>query len=185
MRLALAFFTLAAIAVAQCDMGNPPAQAEPTKAKGAPAKMTTATTTARGDFDIKMFPQKPDNPQETATGFGRLTSDRRLTSDKQFHGDLDATSQGVMLAHGTGAAGSSSAYVALEKVTGKLQGRTGTFILQHTGTMSKGDMSLTVTVVPDSGTGELAGLTGTMKIIIEGKKHSYEFEYALLTHPTK
>ena len=166
MRLALTFLTLAALAFAQA-----PNAAKTPAPKGSPSKMTM--TTARGTFDIKTYPQKPDNPQEEATGFGRLTS------DKQFHGDLDATSQGVMLASGTGAPGSSGGYVAFEKVTGKLHGRAGSFLFQHSGTMSRGATSMSVTVVPDSGTGELTGITGKMKIIIEGKTHSYEFEYAL------
>ena len=165
MRLALTFLTLAALAFAQA----PNATKTPATPKGSPTKMTTA----RGTFDIKTYPQKPDNPQEEATGFGRLTS------DKQFHGDLDATSQGAMLAYGTGAPGTTGAYVALEKVTGKLNGRTGSFIFQHSGTMGRGAMSMSVTIVPDSGTGELTGITGKMNIIIEGKQHSYVFEYSL------
>jgi len=69
--------------------------------------------------------------------------------------------------------------VAIERVSGALHGRTGTFVLQHSGTMTRGSPELTVSVVPDSGTGELTGLSGTMRIIIEGKRHSYEFDYTL------
>ena len=128
------------------------------------------TMTARGTFDVKVIQQ----PQDDSSGgpFGRLFL------DKQFHGDLEGSSKGQMLAAGTAVEG-SGAYVALELVTGKLNGKQGSFILQHRGTMRKGAYVLSVTVVPDSGTGELAGLAGEMKIIIEGAKHSYEFEYTL------
>jgi hypothetical protein len=98
--------------------------------------------------------------------------------DKRFEGDLEATSKGQMLAAGTSVAGSAG-YVAMEQVTGVLGGRSGAFVLQHSGTMERGAASLTVSVVPDSGTGELEGLTGTMDIIIEEGQHSYVFDYAL------
>lgn len=126
--------------------------------------------TARGTFDVKVTPQ----PQDDSAGgpFGRLFL------DKQFHGELDATSKGQMLAAGTAVEG-SGAYVALEMVTGTLNGKQGSFILQHKGTMQKGAYAMSVTVVPDSGTDELAGIAGEMKIIIEGGKHSYELEYTL------
>jgi hypothetical protein len=125
---------------------------------------------AKGTFDVKVVPQ----PQDDAAGgpFGRLFL------DKQFHGDLDATSKGQMLASGTGTDG-SGAYVALELVSGTLNGRRGTFVLQHTGTMTKNVPTLIVTVVPDSGTGELTGLAGKMTIVIAGGRHSYELEYTL------
>jgi len=126
---------------------------------------------AKGTFDVKVTPQPADDP--VAGGFGRLFI------DKTFHGDLEGTSKGQMLASGSGGAGSSGAYVALEKVTGTLAGRRGSFILQHNGTMNKGVASLLVSVVPDSGTDELVGLSGTMTIIIAGGTHSYEFAYTL------
>jgi hypothetical protein len=103
--------------------------------------------------------------------------------DKQFHGDLEATSKGTMLAAGTGAKGSSGGYVALEIVTGTLKGRTGAFILQHTGIMNRGVPSLTVTIVPDSGTGQLVGLAGKMTINIADGKHFYDLEYTLPETP--
>ena len=106
----------------------------------------------------------------------------RLTIAKQFHGDLEATSQGEMLTAGTAVAGSAG-YVAMEKVAGTLHGRRGTFALQHSGTMARGAPQLTLTVVPDSGTGELAGLTGKLSITIADGKHSYEFEYDLPEAP--
>jgi len=101
-----------------------------------------------------------------------------MTIDKQFHGDLEATSKGQMLAFSTEVKGSAG-YVAMEQVNGTLRGRNGTFVLQHSGTMTRGAPQLIVTVVPDSGTGELTGLTGKMNIIIADGKHSYEFDYTL------
>jgi hypothetical protein len=124
-----------------------------------------------GTFEVKL------TPQVAADGFGD-PSVGRLAIDKRFQGDLDATSKGEMLATRTAVAGSAG-YVALERVTGSLQGRTGSFSLQHSGTMDRGVPQLSVTVVPDSGTGELAGLVGTMAILIEGGKHSYDFDYTL------
>ena len=101
-----------------------------------------------------------------------------MSIDKRFHGDLEGTSRGEMLAARTAEPGSAG-YVAMERVTGKLHGREGTFVLQHTGTMTRGTPTLGVTVVPDSGTGELAGLAGEMTIVIEEGKHSYVFDYTL------
>ncbi len=125
------------------------------------------TTRASGAFDVKLNPQ---TSYEESIG--------RMSIDKQFHGDLEAISKGEFL----GAYGSvkgSAGYVAMEKVSGTLNGRSGTFVLQHSGTMTQGTSQLTVAVVPDSGTGQLAGLAGTMTIKIEGGKHFYEFEYTL------
>jgi hypothetical protein len=102
----------------------------------------------------------------------------RMSIDKRFHGDLEATSKGEMLTAGTSVKGSAG-YVAIERVDGTLRGRSGTFVLQHSGTMTRGVPQLTVTVVPDSGTGELAGLAGRMAIVIADGKHSYDFEYTL------
>ena len=96
----------------------------------------------------------------------------------RFHGDLLATSAGEMLSAMTGVAG-SAAYVALERVSGSLHGRRGAFTLQHTGVMKRGEGQLTISVVPDSGEGELAGLTGQMTIRIEADAHNYDFEYDL------
>ena len=127
---------------------------------------------ATGSFDVKMAPQKPDNPQEEAAALGRMSL------DKQFHGDLEATSQGEMLSVLDQKIGSGG-YVALERVTGKLQGRTGSFVLQHNATMIRGVPQLNIVVVPDTGTGDLTGISGSMKIRIEGGKHFYDFEYTL------
>jgi hypothetical protein len=133
-------------------------------------KEAVMTIHARGTFDVKVTPQAPDDA--AAGPFGRLFL------DKTFHGELDGTSKGQMLASGTGNDG-SGAYVALELVRGTLNGRRGSFVLQHKGTMAKGVATMIVTVVPDSGTEELTGLAGKMTIIIAGGKHSYDLEYAL------
>ena len=126
---------------------------------------------AAGTFDVKINPLAPYN---TAAG-AKLG---RLSIDKQFHGDLEATSQGEMLSVGTDIKGSAG-YVAIERVTGKLNGRSGGFVLQHNATMTRGAPYLNIIVVPDSGTGELVGLSGTMHIIIAEGKHSYDFQYSL------
>jgi hypothetical protein len=101
-----------------------------------------------------------------------------MSIDKQFHGDLEASSAGQMLAFSSAVKGSAG-YVALERVEGRLQGRSGSFVLQHSGTMTRGTPQLAITVVPDSGTGELMGLSGRMTIEISEGKHSYTFEYTL------
>lgn len=128
---------------------------------------------ARGPFDVTLAPQKADNPQAEGTGIGRMSI------DKQFHGDLEATSQGEMLAFRTAIA-NSAGYVAIERVTGTLGGRSGSFALQHSSTMNRGVPLQNISVVPDSGTDELKDLSGSMTIVIaEGGKHAYEFEYTL------
>jgi hypothetical protein len=127
------------------------------------------TTHANGTFEVKITPQPVDGE---SPGVGRMSI------DKQFHGDLEASSKGQMLAAMTSVKGSAG-YVAIEQVTGSLHGRNGTFVLQHSGTMTRGAPQLIVSVVPDSGTAELAGLTGTMTIIVTDGKHSYEFDYTL------
>ena len=136
-------------------------------------KEAAVTQVANGPFDVKITPQdgQSDDP---------LLS--RMLLDKQYHGDLDATGKGQMLTAGTAVKG-SGAYVAIEKVSGSLKGRKGTFILQHTGIMTQNQPALAIDVVPDSGTGELVGLSGKMKInIAPDGKHSYELEY---TFPEK
>ncbi|HYV07408.1 MAG TPA: DUF3224 domain-containing protein [Blastocatellia bacterium] len=129
------------------------------------------TKHASGTFDVKVTPQAPDEKVGDPTV-------GRMALDKQFHGDLEATSKGQMLVTGTEVEGSAG-YVAMERVIGTLHGRKGTFALQHTGTMNRGAPQLSVTVVPDSGTGELVGLAGKMTINIVDKKHLWEFEYTL------
>jgi len=129
------------------------------------------TTHASGTFEVKITPQPADDYADGAM-LGRLTI------DKQFRGDLEGTSRGQMLSAMTGVKGSAG-YVAIERVSGTLGGRRGTFVLQHSGTMHRGAQRLDLGVVPDSGTDELAGLSGTMEIIIADGKHSYRFAYAL------
>jgi len=127
---------------------------------------------AKGPFDVKLAPQ-PIALEDDGEGAAR----GRMSIDKHYHGDLDAVSKGEMLTAMTGTQGSAG-YVAIEKVSGTLGGRKGTFALQHNATMTRGAPFLNIIVVPDSGTGELAGLTGTMKIdIVEGGKHFYAFDY--------
>jgi hypothetical protein len=129
-------------------------------------------TTAKGTFDVKITPQGSDLAPE-GPNLGRMSL------DKQFHGDLIATAKGEMITAAGIVVKESAAYSAVERVTGTLHGKKGSFALQHTGVMTRGTPSLNITVVPDSGTGELAGLTGKMDIIIEGKQHSYVFEYEI------
>ncbi len=126
--------------------------------------------TAGGTFEVKVTPLAPDEDGEASIG--------RMKLDKQFHGDLEGSSTGVMLAAGMPASGSAG-YVAMERVSGALHGREGAFILQHTGTITRGTPRMTVSVVPGSGTGELEEIAGTLNIIIDGGKHSYEFDYTL------
>jgi hypothetical protein len=140
-------------------------------AQSSPQKDAPMPHHVTGSFDVKVGPLEPYNKDDKAVG--------RYSLDKQFHGALDGSSKGEMLAFGTGAAGSSGGYVAIEKFTGKLDSRAGTFVLQHNTTMTKGKPDMNIFVVPDSGTGELAGITGKMQIIIDAGKHSYVFDYTL------
>ncbi|MGO9804790.1 MAG: DUF3224 domain-containing protein [Steroidobacteraceae bacterium] len=134
-------------------------------------------THASGAFDVKVTPQKPD------TQIARTANLGRLTIDKQFHGDLEASAKGEMLATQTDVKGSAG-YVALERVTGKLQGRAGSFVLLHSATMKRGAPETTITVVPDSGTGELTGIAGSMRIkVAPDGSHSYEFEFRIEPRP--
>ena len=134
-------------------------------------KEAAVTHRASGTFEVKMNPQAPeDKVGDPTVG--------RMSLDKQFHGDLEAASKGQMLAVMTEVQGSAG-YVAMERVNGALQGKSGTFALQHSGTMTRGVPELSITVVPDSGTGQLVGLAGKMTINIVEGKHFYEFEYTL------
>jgi hypothetical protein len=134
------------------------------------SKKEAAMSHAKGTFEVKLTPQKDDNSDPTMG---------RMAGDKQYHGDLEGTASVQMLFAGNPGAKGSGGYVAIEKVTGTLQGRTGTFVLQHSGTMNKGEQHLTITVVPDSGTGQLTGISGKMEIKIAEGKHFYEFEYMM------
>ncbi len=126
---------------------------------------------AKGEFDVKVTPLALAGPAEDST-LGRMSI------EKEFRGDLVASGSGQMLTAMTGVQG-SAAYVAIERVSGILEGREGSFALQHRGAMNRGAQEMLVTVVPDSGTGELTGISGTLHIIIEGKEHRYDFEYSL------
>lgn len=128
---------------------------------------------AAGPFDVKITHQE-DEPGDPMLN--------RMTLDKQYHGGLEATGKGQMLTAGTDVKG-SGAYVAIERITGTLNGHSGSFILQHSGTMAQNVPQLTIVVVPDSGSGGLKGLSGKMMISIAADgKHSYEFEYSLPPH---
>ena len=124
---------------------------------------------ATGPFDVTVTHQddKSDDPLLN-----------RMTLDKQYHGDLEGIGKGQMLTAGTSEKG-SGAYVAIEKFTGTLKGHSGTFVLQHSGTMTQNVPQLSVSIVPDSGTGELKGIAGKMTITIASGKHSYDLEYTL------
>jgi hypothetical protein len=128
---------------------------------------------AKGTFEVKMTPQKQDNDEARSGNIGRMSG------DKKFSGDLDGTGKGEMLAVVTEVKGSAG-YVAMERVTGKLNGRTGSFVLMHSAMMVDDvPQNWSVTVLLNSGTGELAGITGAMTIRIESGKHFYDFEYTL------
>jgi hypothetical protein len=134
-----------------------------------PQKESRMTSRAAGTFEVKLAPQTPAFAESAIA---------RMSIDKQFHGELEATSQGEMLAVQTDVKGSAG-YVAIERVTGTLAGRAGTFVLQHSGTMERGAPRLDLNVVPDSGSGQLEGLVGRMSIDIRDGKHFYTFDYTL------
>jgi hypothetical protein len=125
------------------------------------------TMHATGTFEVQLTPQASDD------GDGEVS---RFSIKKQFTGDLEGASNGQMLAAATDVEGSAG-YVAIERVTGTLKRKSGTFVLQHSGTMNRGIPQLTITVVPDSGTEELAGISGSMTINIVDGKHFYELDY--------
>lgn len=130
-----------------------------------------ATHHASGPFEVKLVAQgAPDKAQGSTLA--------RMSIDKEYHGGLEATAKGEMLTAGTEVKGSAG-YVAIERVTGTLNSRAGSFVLQHSGTLTRGAPEQKITVVPDSGTGQLVGLAGKLTVIIEDGKHTYEFEYSL------
>ena len=131
--------------------------------------MTAMTNQATGTFEVKLNPQD-DQPGDPSMG--------RMTIDKQWSGDIAGSSKGQMLTGGDVKTGSAG-YVAIEKFTGTIKGRKGSFIFQHSATMTAGQGDLTITVIPSSGTEELKGITGKLTIKIEGGKHFYDFEYSL------
>lgn len=130
----------------------------------------------KGSFELTMHPEPPYDTVEGVTL-------ARIRFDKRFAGPLEGTSEVNMIGARTTIEGSAG-YVAIERVTGALVGKRGSFVLMHTGLMTRGTPSLAVVIVPDSGTGELTGIFGTMKIVNEGGKHGYELDYELLrAHP--
>jgi len=138
--------------------------------ESSPTRKEAPTMHATGPFDVRVTPQD-DKSDDPLLG--------RMALDKQYHGDLEGTGKGQMLTAGTSVKG-SGAYVAIEKFTGTLKGRSGTFVLHHLGTMTQNVPQLSVSIVPDSGTGELKGISGKMTInIAAGGKHSYDLEYKL------
>ncbi|MBK8594621.1 MAG: DUF3224 domain-containing protein [Holophagales bacterium] len=162
---------LLAIAVG-AGVASPSAAQTDSPAPPAARKEVPVNRRVTGTFEVVLTPQ--------TTEAGPVVA--RMSIAKQFHGELEATSKGEMLASSSSVKGSAG-YVAIEHVAGTLQGRQGTFVLQHTGTMTRGAPSLSVTVVPDSGTGKLTGLSGTMAIRIEAGKHFYDFEYSIAPAP--
>lgn len=136
---------------------------------------TIVTARATGTFDVTLTPESPEEPAE-GISLGRMSI------DKQFHGDLEGSSRGQMLTALTRVEGSAG-YVAIERVSGTLAGRSGSFVLQHNGIMNRSAPQLTITVVPDSATDELEGLTGSMTIEIVDGRHRYEFDYSLPASP--
>ena len=128
--------------------------------------------TAAGPFDVRLAPQVLSGVAEHS-GLGRMSLDKR------FHGALEATSTGEMIAFRSAVAGSAG-YVAMETVRGTLDGRAGSFVLQHSSTMTRGEPQQSITVVPDSGTDALVGLSGRMVVeIAPGGAHAYRFDYSL------
>src|SRR5262249_8697636 len=131
------------------------------------------TTSAKGTFDVKIAPQSPDAYTD-ATEMGRMTI------DKVYHGDLDGTAKGQMLTGMSADTKGPGVYVAMERFVGKLSGKSGSLMLHHTGVMDRGTQSLAITIVPDSGTGQLKGISGTMTIdIAKDGTHSYVLKYTL------
>lgn len=135
------------------------------------------TEIATGAFVVQLAPL-PVEGQPEGSKIGRMSIDKTIT------GDLVATTKGQMLSAMTDVKGSAG-YVAIERVEGTLHGKAGTFVLQHTGTMNRGERSLSVTVVPDSGTAALEGIAGTFDIIIADGQHRYEFRYTLPSEPVE
>ncbi|HET6554089.1 MAG TPA: DUF3224 domain-containing protein [Dyella sp.] len=129
------------------------------------------TQHAKGTFEVKM------TPQPGVEGVGD-PSVGRMSIEKRFAGDLEATGRGQMLAVGTAIDGSAG-YVAMERVQGSLNGREGSFALQHHGVMDRGAPTLSITIVPDSGTDGLSGIAGALSIAVESGVHHYELAYTL------
>ena len=126
---------------------------------------------ARGGFEVTLEPQPPEPIQDGGPP-------NRMTIRKRFVGDIEGDATGQMLSATSDVEGSAG-YVAIERITGTLAGRSGSFVLHHIGTMDRGEPTLAITVIPDSGTDELEGIRGSMLIDVVGGVHSYEFSYDL------
>jgi hypothetical protein len=165
-------FTLALICFGvKSESSNAQSTANQPSVKTKATINTGAPMHATGPFDVKLVPQ----PADEKTNDPLLA---RMSIDKHYHGELEATGTGEMLTGGDYKTGSAG-YVAMEKVTGTLQGRTGTFLMQHSGTLTQGAQQLSITIVPDTGTGQLAGIAGKMDVKITEGKHFYELDYTL------
>ena len=166
-----AYFWLAAVGLT-LTLGLIISAQTPTPAPAAKGNATVAM--AKGTFDVKVVPLTAD---AIATEAGLAV----YSIDKLWHGDIEGTSKGQMTATQSGE--DAGLYIALEKVTATLGGRHGTLVFEHRGYMAKGVQDLSIKVVPGSGTGDLAGISGTLDIKIEDKKHFYEFDYTLPAKP--
>lgn len=163
--------TAESAAVAQRKSGGRWQSSQPQSADSSSDQKGSNVTQAKGTFEVKLEPQGAGDKAEGST-LGQMSL------DKKFHGDLEGTAKGTMLTAGTDVKGSAG-YVAIERVTGTLNGKTGSFVLQHSGTLTRGAPLQNIVVVPDSGTGQLTGITGKFLVIIADGKHSYEFRYTL------
>jgi hypothetical protein len=151
--------------------GHPQAPAQSQSSDSGATQKGANMIQAKGTFEVKLEAQgEPDKADGSTLA--------RMSIDKKYHGDLEGTAKGTMLTAGTDVKGSAG-YVALERVTGTLNGKTGSFVLQHSGTLTRGAPVQNIFVVPDSGTGQLAGISGKFLVIIADGKHSYEFDYTL------
>jgi hypothetical protein len=166
-RISLIFISLICAILALGVLGHTQSASQPPKSQ----QEHSMSRQAIGTFEVKVTPQTSDD-KSADPNLGRMSL------VKQIHGDLEATSTGQMLTAGTNVKGSAG-YVAIERVTGTLNGLKGSFILQHSGTMSHGALQLHISVVPDSGTDQLTGISGTFNIIIADGEHSYDFAYEL------
>lgn len=159
------------IVLALAPLAAPPAAAQARPASGAAHEERVVSDTARGTFTVTLQPL----PAHDAADGSMLG---RMSLDKEYSGGLAATAVGEMLTAMTPVRG-SAAYVAVERVTGTLDGRAGSFVLQHSGTMAGGAQRLTIEIVPDSGTGDLAGIRGSLAIDIADGVHHYTLAYTL------
>jgi Protein of unknown function (DUF3224) len=163
--------TAVGVAMACLALGTGAAALTSTRSSTSDQKGAVMAKRASGTFDVKITAQKDEGVGDPSIG--------RMGIDKQYHGDLEGTGLGQMLTGMAADVKDSGVYVAIERVRGTLHGRTGSFAVHHRGIMTRGAQELTISVVPDSGTEELEGITGTMTIEIKDGKHFYGFDYGL------